>query len=210
MHIDDPGRIWRFSRVTDKKLLDDGKTWEMFLTGKCMTVSYITDAEHDQLLQLVRCAFGRPHGACSHDTKVFLQAHINGKFLCADNLGSPDSRPIIANKDTASDWEAFTIFKNADDAFSLKSNANGKYLSAMVNDGGQLIARADKIDQWEKFQYATRINSQILDSQTAKYGTVIRSVANQKYVSVDPNSGKVSACADAPREWEWLLIRCEN
>ncbi len=165
----------------------------------------LTNADNERLMQFVKYE----HDEFEHDllqlmggnVKVSIRADINGRFLCADNLGSPDSRPLIANRDAASDWETFTIFLNPD-SFSLKSNANGKFVSVKVNDGGRLIAEAAKIGLCEKFLYARRI----LDNRNR---LLLRSLANEKFVSVDPNTGNVRASADVPREWEWLLIdRC--
>lgn len=181
-------------------------SWQVSLHYKATGTTVITDADYQRLMQFVK--YGHYEfsqyllEACnleSGNAKVSIRADINGRFLCAEDLGSPDSRPIIANRSTASDWESFTIFLNPDQTYSFKSNANGKFVSVRVDDGGRLIAGSAKIGLWEKFYCARRI----LDDRGR---LLLFSVANEKYVSVDPNSGIVCACADAPREWEWLYI----
>ena len=169
------------------------------------SIHHLTQADHAKLMQFVKYE----HDEFEYDllqlmggnVKVSIRADSNGRFLCADNLGSPDSRPVMANRDATSEWETFTIFLNPD-SFSLKSNANGKFVSVRVNDGGRMVAEADNIGLCEKFLYARRI----LDNSNR---LLLRSLANGKFVSVDPNTGNVSARADVPREWEWLFIeRC--
>lgn len=128
---------------------------------------------------------------------VTIKARSNGKFLCADNLGQPDARPILANRDIPSDWEKYMIVRNSDGTISIKSLANGKYLSAMINTDGRLNAWADINDAWEKFWITKRIKGR---------NFILRSYANMKYVTVIPETGLVIAQADVADEWECLDI----
>ena len=132
-----------------------------------------------------------------HRQSVSINAHVNGKFLCADEAGQDCFRPIVANRDTVTAWEEYSLCPNEDGTISLRSHANGKYLTAMINEGGQLIARADTIDSWEKFWITRRQNG-------GEY--ILRSFANMKYVSVNPFTGLASASVDIADEWEWLNV----
>ena len=170
--------------------------WTVLLGYKCVVERFISDADHERLLQFAKYKFF-PVAQLSFDNAVFIRAHINGKYFCADEAGRAEYRPIVANRDVASDWEHFMIVKNSDGSLSMKSNANGKFLSVRLDDGGRITAGADKVDSCEKFQiFVQRIGGQY----------ALLSVANKKYVSVDPKTGSVRACADAPREWEWISI----
>lgn len=117
--------------------------------------------------------------------EVTIRAAANGKYLCADDCGNPANRPILANRETASDWERFTVIENMDGSVSFKAKANGRYLSAELNAGGCLNARADIVDGWEKFRLSWRGDC-----------CVIRSCANGKFVSVMPETSQVVAQAD--------------
>lgn len=128
---------------------------------------------------------------------VSIKAYSNGKFLCADDAGNPNERLILANRDISSDWEKFMIVRNSDGTISIKSRANGKYLSAMINSDGRLIAWTDVNDAWEKFWITKR-------KKGGHY--ILRSYANMKYVTVIPETGLVVAQVDVADEWEWLTI----
>ena len=123
-----------------------------------------------------------------------IRASVNGKFFCAD-MGSENVRSIFANRDNASDWETFTILPNNDGTVSLKSKANGRYVSAEINSDCRLNARAFGVDACEKFW---------LKEMDGKW--TLRSYANGKYVSVNPNTGIACAFAAVPNDWEFLEI----
>ena len=128
---------------------------------------------------------------------VFIQSYGNGEFFCAEDESQGISRPILANRDNPSDWERFVLTRNSDGSISMKSRVNGRYLSADIDADGHLNARAEHIDEWEKFWLSKRAND-------GHY--VLRSCANMKYVSVDSRSGQVIAQASVAGEWEWLTI----
>jgi hypothetical protein len=78
---------------------------------------------------------------------------------------------------------------------SLKSKANGRYVSAEINKDCSLNARAFGVDACEKFW---------LKEMDGKW--TLRSYANGKYVSVNPNTGIACACAAVPNDWEFLEL----
>lgn len=82
----------------------------------------------------------------------------------------------------------FTLTKH-----SIKAVANGKFVKADLNKGGNVIASADKVQQWEEFKLV--YNSD---------GTVsLLSMANNKFVKADLNQGgKLVASADQIQQWE--------
>ena len=128
---------------------------------------------------------------------MFIQSYANGEFFCAEDKVQGMDRPIGANRDNPSDWERFVLTRNSDGSISIKSRVNGRYLSADIDAGGHLNARAEHIDEWEKFWLSKRANDGYY---------VLRSCANMKYVSVDSHSGRVIARAGVAGEWEWLTI----
>lgn len=72
-----------------------------------------------------------------------------GKVVCAEKAGND---PLVANRSIClGSWELFTLVKNTDGSFSLKSLANDKYVSANPNRGGLLAAEGQRVDEWEKF-----------------------------------------------------------
>lgn len=71
------------------------------------------------------------------------------------------------------------MIDNSDQTVSFKSKASGLYVTAIADDGGKLMPRATTIQDWEKFM-----------KETLPDGTIaLRALANNKYVSVDPNNG---------------------
>ena len=86
----------------------------------------------------------------------------------------------------------------------LKSEANGKYVSAELNytgaGYGELRARANSVGPWERFEFCWGTN------QTA-FNLSIRSLANGKWVSAELNYtgalyGMLRARADSIGPWE--------
>ena len=65
--------------------------------------------------------------------------------------------------------------KNDDGTFSIKSKGNGKYVLALPD--GHLVAKADKVDLWEKFE--------IKRVPGSEHGVTLWSLNTQKYVSID-------------------------
>ncbi|MBJ6359947.1 glycosyl hydrolase family 18 protein [Paenibacillus sp. GCM10012307] len=127
----------------------------------------------------------------------YLVAQANQKIVAADNYGND---PLVANRDTAGDWELFEFITNSDGTVSLKSKVNGKYVTADINNGGRLIARATTIQQWEKFN---RVN--LSDGTIA-----LQALANNLYVTVEVNNGGRLIANRASVGGAWEAFRVHN
>lgn len=133
-----------------------------------------------------------PGSSSLEDGKYFIvgvNSEGQNKIVCADDGGN---NPLIANRDTYSgSWETLYVVNNGDGTISLRSDANGKYVCAVVDENCQLLARSDSISTWEKF-YPEHIK----DNQYA-----LRAVANNKYVKADfgdtSNNGQLKATSDS-------------
>jgi len=195
-------RVLKVSPLTDEERASAfyaRYSWKVKLSGKFAGHHYLTEADYERLGRECQLDLS---GHYHNNEMVSIRSHITGRFFCADNAGEDEVRPIVANRDTVSDWEMFEVITNPDGTISLKAKANGKYLSALVNDGGILKASANAINEWEKFRVARRF----VEDQHR----MLVSMANAKIVSVDPETCCASATADASREWEWLTIApCE-
>ena len=111
------------------------------------------------------------NGATISEGKYYLDC--NEKIVCAEDQGAS---PLVANRDSYSGaWETFHVINNDDGTISLKSDINGKYVCAVIDEKCQLLARSQSISLWEKF-YLVHI-------QGNQYG--LRAVANGKYVKAD-------------------------
>ena len=116
-----------------------------------------------------------------------------GKVVCAENGGNS---PLVANRRIClGAWEVFVVLKNNDGSFSMKSSANGKYVSANPNRGGILISQGSKVDAWERFD---------IRDVPGKPGVFrIWSHITQKYVSVDESASNILiANRDNADTWE--------
>ncbi|GKU26523.1 cellulase family glycosylhydrolase [Clostridium folliculivorans] len=120
----------------------------------------------------------------------YLTARANGKVISADNYGND---PLLANRDTAGDWELFKVIDNGDGTISFQSKANGKYVAADLNNGNKLIARSTSIQQWEKFKKVPQAD-----------GTVaLQAMANNLYVTTDLNNNGVLYATKASVGGAW-------
>ena len=122
-----------------------------------------------------------------NEGKYYLDC--NSKIVCAEDSGNS---PLAANRDSYSgSGEAFYVVNNDDGTISLKSEANGKYVCAVIDEDCQLLARSSSISLWEKFY--------LIHIQDNQYG--LRAVANGKYVKADfddsETSGKLKAVSDS-------------
>jgi aryl-phospho-beta-D-glucosidase BglC (GH1 family) len=120
----------------------------------------------------------------------YLTARANGKIISADNYGN---NPLVANRDTAEDWEQFKVIDNGDGTISFQAKANGKYVSADLNNGNKLIAKADTIQQWEKFKKMPQADGTI----------ALLAMANNLYVTTDLNNGGVLYATKASVGGAW-------
>lgn len=142
---------------------------------------HISEAGHDQ---------GQP-------CKCVLVGANTGKTIHAD--GCADGQ-LVANLDAGDGKsELFTLIKNDDGSFSLKSDENGKFVSAVPPSHGdcRLVVLGPKIDAWEKFELK-RVE------KTSDVFT-LRSLITGKYVSVDENNGnRLFANRDVADAWEQI------
>ena len=127
------------------------------------------------------------------DGNYYISSFEN-KIVTSEDGGNS---PLIANKNSYEGArESFQLINNYDGTVSLKSNANGKYVCAVLDESNQLIARSDKINDWEKFKLV-----KVSDSQ---YGLYCPS--NNKYVKSDfndnNNNGILKAVSDSISGWE--------
>lgn len=132
--------------------------------------------------------------------KYYLTSAANDQVVCAENGGAA---PIAAARSSyGGAWETFEVVSNSDGTVSLKSESNGKYVCAVIDDNNQLLARSDKIDTWEKFN--------LVKIGVNKYG--IQAVANGKYVMADLNGGAVlRAVSDSiAGAWEVFTFQSIN
>ncbi|GAB2856249.1 hypothetical protein GCM10022221_64840 [Actinocorallia aurea] len=79
---------------------------------------------------------------------IQLKVKSNGKFVTAD--GPEGTKPLIANRDAASDWETFLLVRNSDGSVSLLSRADNKYVTAN-NGTAPLIANHPANDNSARF-----------------------------------------------------------
>lgn len=123
----------------------------------------------------------------------------SGKVVCSEKGGAD---PLAANRRICLGcWELFTLVKNDDGSFSLKSAANDKFVSANPNKDGRLIAEGPRVDQWEKFD---------IIAVAGKPGVfTLWSHETKKFVCVDETQGNVLiANRDAASDWEEFRIFC--
>lgn len=127
------------------------------------------------------------------DGNYYISSFGN-KIVTSEDGGK---KPLIANKNSYEGaMESFQVINNYDGTVSLKSNANGKYVCAVLDESNQLIARSDKINDWEKFKLV-----KVSDSQYSLYCP-----SNNKYVKSDfndsNNNGILKAVSDSISGWE--------
>ena len=112
----------------------------------------------------------------------FLKSDASNQYAMCKN-GSSDTT-IVATSDNRDEWEQFKIIKNDDGTVSFKSLVSGKYI-CMVSEGAYLTASTSAIYNGEKFVIERYAEDTSKNKQFA-----IRSIANGKYLWVDPNGDK--------------------
>lgn len=124
------------------------------------------------------------------NTGKMIHAEDSADGQLVANLGACDGKSGL-----------FTLIKNDDGSFSLKSEENGKFVSAVPLSYGdcRLVVNGPKIDAWEKFELKSVENSSDVFT--------IRSLITGKYVSVDENIGnRLFANRDVADAWERIRI----
>ena len=92
---------------------------------------------------------------------------------------------------------------------SIKA-CNSKYVMCRLNRHAKLAARADHINDWEKFEIVNIANSLLENKKIpVRYGDKVafRSLANDKFVSSDlGNHGRLIASVPHIKEWEIFTV----
>ena len=112
----------------------------------------------------------------------FLKSDASNQYAMCKN-GSSDTT-IVATSDNRGEWEQFKIIKNDDGTVSFKSLVSGKYI-CMVSEGAYLTASTSAIYTGEKF-----VIERYKEDTSKNKHFAIRSIANRKYLCVDPNGDK--------------------
>jgi hypothetical protein len=92
-------------------------------------------------------------------SKIIIRTADRKHYLCAEGGGA---QWVSANRDTASTWETFHIYRVAgsgtlnpgDQVYILASN--NMYVTAEGGGGGQVNANRTKRGPWETFTYIPR------------------------------------------------------
>lgn len=134
----------------------------------------------------------------SHCDCVLVGVHA-GMVVSAEKAGE---RPLAAVRESfGGDWERFSLLKNDDESFALRSAANRKYVSAIPapHGDGHLIAAGGQVKSWEKFELVAQP-----DSRTT---FALRARSTGKFVSVDETRGNMLvADRDCVGEWEKIKV----
>jgi hypothetical protein len=125
-------------------------------------------------------------------TRVALQASVNQNYVAPDSQGI-----LVAQDPTAGVRHIFEVGLTEDGYITLKSIANGKYVSAEQAGTLPLVANRDAIGDWERFVAVYQPNGLIL----------IRSKVNGKWVTAE-NHGQDALIAnrDFAGGWEEFVV----
>lgn len=134
-------------------------------------------------------------GQSATPTQLYtIKSSANGDYVCADNYGND---PLIANRATASTWENYYIYHNADGTVSLLSAYNHKFVCVDPNNSFKLIAESSGINSYEKFAEVNMGNNTV----------ALKSIENGDYVCADGNNGYVLyANRTTASTWETFTI----
>ena len=134
----------------------------------------------------------------------FLKSDSSNQYAVCKN-GSSDTT-IIACSNNRDEWEQFKIIKNSDGTVSFKSLISGKYI-CMVSEGSYLTASTSAIYNGEKFVIERFASDTSKSKQFA-----IKSIANGKYLAVDPSGDKaiLSTSDSIGGSWETFHMETVN
>ncbi|KAI1712273.1 hypothetical protein Ddc_12510 [Ditylenchus destructor] len=133
----------------------------------------------------------------SHENQIYQYLYSIG----AKRYVSVDKDDIlVAEQKQVDDRERYLVIHNADGTISLKSKANGKFVSADLNEDAQLIAESNSIQQWEKFL-------PVWQRHDVAPIIALRAMSNGKYVSADQDyEGVLVADRDTIQAWEEFYL----
>lgn len=126
--------------------------------------------------------------------RIALKAMANGKFVTAENAGT---RPLIANRDSASGWETFTMTTTSGDSRTLRAEADNEFVCADNGGSSPLISNRTAAGGWETFTLIKNGD-----------GTVsLRAQANNKIVTAEAGGSQpLIANRDSIDGWEKFQI----
>jgi len=119
-------------------------------------------------------------------TKINIKAS-NEKYICADLA---NNYLVVANRDTALEWETFILFMFENNKCSIRSS-EGKYFSAELSKNNEIYPNRVEMSEWETFTLIQHENN-----------LVSFKAANGKYWSVDAETKQIFAIADSIGENE--------
>lgn len=133
-------------------------------------------------------------GTTPTSQKVALKSMANGKFVTAESGGT---KPLIANRDSASGWETFTMTTTSGDSRTLRAEADGEFVCADNGGSAPLISNRSAAGGWETFTLITNGD-----------GTYsLRAQANNKIVTAEAGGSQpLIANRDAVGGWEKFQI----
>lgn len=145
-----------------------------------------------------RCTGAGPKVEPLEDEYVVTLRAANGKYVSAD-CGGDDRGLLLADADTAGEWETFYLQVQPDMAVALRTT-HGWYVSA-VNEGGDAVdANRKAIGTWETFRSDGALTE----------GTQVAFRANdgQHWLTarIDESPVRMRATAPAPAEWERFTL----
>ncbi|MGZ3940727.1 MAG: DUF7910 domain-containing protein [Bacteroidia bacterium] len=130
---------------------------------------------------------------CRDAKRTYIMA-ANGKYICA---GGEEEENLVANRDEASDWERFVIYKLESNKVAISSYKNN-FLSAELGKKGEITSTRNKIGGWEKFEII----------QLGE-GMIAFKADNGKYLSLDRRSGQIFASASVIGKDEKFILKQE-
>jgi len=133
------------------------------------------------------------------DTTTYYSIQVGGKYVSCDAnavpfaplaaLGDNWDVPMVANRASASTWEAFELINNADGTISIRAKFDGQIVTADGNHGGWVMPGRFKIQGWEKFT-KTDMGGGTFSLRSGLSGS--------PYVAVDATTGALIANSATP------------
>lgn len=114
--------------------------------------------------------------------KFFHLKAANNKYVCAD---AAHNDIVIADRDTASSWETFSLLELGNNQCAIYSSSN-KFFSAELGQHGEITATRDNIAGWETFTIVKLENN-----------FVAFKAANGKNLSLDEKTLQLYAKGDS-------------
>lgn len=146
------------------------------------------------LMSVVGCRHTETVSGLKHEDRLALKSS-NGLYVCADNA---HSRLLLANRETPSDWETFTVLETSDEEIILKS-FHGTFVGADSSCSACLSAHISLIDSAIRFQV----------SKTPD-GTFVLRTSQGDYVRLREDSTLTADCPSAACAEKFKLVALGN